>query len=132
MIELLLAMALFALLAVGSARVLDVVMRAERARQAAEQLHALGRAMSLIQRDALQGYLPASLGKGGYGILLNGDRAHWLTREPDHQALKRSELRVVEYWLAAACCGASSAGASRARAFARRCGRTAVAPACTR
>ncbi|RRV77746.1 type II secretion system minor pseudopilin GspJ [Pseudomonas sp. p99-361] len=101
LIELLLAMVLFALLAVGSARVLDVVMRAERARQAqAEQLHALGRAMSLIQRDALQGYLPASLAKGGYGILLNGDRAHWLTREPDHQALKRSELRVVEYWLA--------------------------------
>ncbi|MCX2705575.1 MULTISPECIES: type II secretion system minor pseudopilin GspJ [Pseudomonas] len=100
LIELLLAIAIFASLAVGSARVLDVFMRAESARQMqANELRALGRAMSLMQRDALLGYQPASLGKGGYGVLLHGARAHWLTREQDNQALKRSELRVVEYWL---------------------------------
>lgn len=65
----------------------------------ANELRALGRAMSLMQRDALLGYQPASLGKGGYGVLLHGARAHWLAREQDNQALKRSELRVVEYWL---------------------------------
>ncbi|WP_286918293.1 type II secretion system minor pseudopilin GspJ [Pseudomonas sp. UBA6753] len=100
LIELLLALAIFAVLAIGSARVLDVFMRAENARQAqADELRALGRAMSLIQRDAMLGYAPASLGKGGYGILLNGTRAHWLASEQGSQALKRSELRVVEYWL---------------------------------
>lgn len=100
LIELLLALAIFAVLAIGSARVLDVFMRAENARQAqADELRALGRAMSLIQRDAMLGYAPASLGKGGYGILLNGTRVHWLASEQGSQALKRSELRVVEYWL---------------------------------
>ncbi|MFK0266998.1 type II secretion system protein GspJ [Pseudomonas asiatica] len=100
LIELLLALAIFAVLAIGSARVLDVFMRAENARQAqADELRALGRAMSLIQRDAMLGYAPASLGKGGYGILLNGTRAHWLAIEQGSQTLKRSELRVVEYWL---------------------------------
>ncbi|KKO17576.1 hypothetical protein V520_02105 [Pseudomonas putida KG-4] len=100
LIELLLALAIFAILAIGSARVFDVFMRAEYARQAqADELRALGRAMSLIQRDAMLGYAPASLGKGGYGILLNGTRVHWLASEQGSQALKRSELRVVEYWL---------------------------------
>ncbi|MEC4563265.1 type II secretion system protein GspJ [Pseudomonas inefficax] len=100
LIELLLAISIFALLAMGSARVLDVFMRAESARQLqADELRALGRAMSLIQRDALSGYLPASLGKGGYGILLDGTRAHWLASEQDSHGLKRSESRIVEYWL---------------------------------
>ncbi|MFJ4065512.1 type II secretion system protein GspJ [Pseudomonas sp. NPDC089996] len=99
LIELLLAIAIFALLASGSARVLDVFMRAESARQfQADELRALSRAMSVIQRDALLGYLPASLGEGGYGILLNGTRTHWLAREQDDQTFQRSELRVVEYW----------------------------------
>lgn len=100
LIELLLALAIFALLAMGSARVFDVFMRAESARHGqADELRALGRAMSLIQRDAMQGYLPSSLNMGGYGILLHGTRAHWLASEQDGQALKRSELMVVEYWL---------------------------------
>ncbi|MFK3817535.1 type II secretion system protein GspJ [Pseudomonas sp. NPDC089407] len=100
LIELLLALAIFALLALGTARVLDVFMRAESARQIqVDELRALGRAMSLIQRDAMLGYLPTSLGKGGYGVLLDGTRARWVVSEQDSQALKRSELRVVEYWL---------------------------------
>ncbi|MEB3902070.1 type II secretion system minor pseudopilin GspJ [Pseudomonas juntendi] len=101
LIELLLAIALFALLAVGTARLLDVLVRADGKRQEqAEDLRALGRAMSLIQRDALHGYLPASLKQRGFGVMLEQQRmAWWIAGVQDSQPLPRSELRLVNYWL---------------------------------
>jgi len=60
LLELLLALAIFALLATGSSLLLDALVRADSVRQAqADELRALGRAMSVLQRDALQSYWPA-------------------------------------------------------------------------
>lgn len=102
LLELLLAVAIFALLAAGTSQLLAAFTRADAARQAhADELRALGRAMSVMQRDALQGYWPAS-GKNGtsHGILLTPHRVSWLLgAERDRQPLPRSDLRVVEYWL---------------------------------
>ena len=57
--------------------------------------------MSVMQRDALQGYWPTSSKKGGnHGMLLTPQRVGWLLgAERDRQSLPRSDLRVVEYWL---------------------------------
>ncbi|MDD2132882.1 type II secretion system minor pseudopilin GspJ [Pseudomonas kurunegalensis] len=102
LLELLLAVAIFALLAAGTSQLLAAFTRADAARQAhADELRALGRAMSVMQRDALQGYWPTSSKKGmGYGILLTSHRVSWLLgAERDRQPLPRSDLRVVEYWL---------------------------------
>lgn len=102
LLELLLAVAIFALLAAGTSQLLAAFTRADAARQAhADELRALGRAMSVMQRDALQGYWPTSSKKGmGYGILLTPHRVSWLLgAERDRQPLPRSDLRVVEYWL---------------------------------
>lgn len=80
LLELLLAVAIFALLAAGTSQLLAAFTRADAARQAhADELRALGRAMSVMQRDALQGYWPAS-GKNGtsHGILLTPHRVSWL------------------------------------------------------
>lgn len=61
LLELLLAIAVFALLAAGTSQLLAALVRTDAARQAqADELRALGRAMSVMQRDALQGYWPAS------------------------------------------------------------------------
>ncbi|AVH36496.1 type II secretion system protein GspJ [Pseudomonas monteilii] len=102
LLELLLAVAIFALLAAGTSQLLAAFTRADAAHQAhADELRALGRAMSVMQRDALQGYWPAS-GKNGtsHGILLTPHRVSWLLgAERDRQPLPRSDLRVVEYWL---------------------------------
>ncbi|WP_060509880.1 type II secretion system minor pseudopilin GspJ [Pseudomonas sp. NBRC 111124] len=102
LLELLLAIAIFALLATGTSQMLAALVRADAARQAqAEELRALGRTMSVMQRDALQGYWPAISKKGGnHGVLLTSQRVGWLLgAERDRQSLPRSDLRVVEYWL---------------------------------
>ncbi|PVZ43073.1 type II secretion system minor pseudopilin GspJ [Pseudomonas sp. CC120222-01a] len=102
LLELLLAIAIFALLAAGTSQLLAALVRADAARQAqADELRALGRAMSLMQRDALQGYWPTSSKKGGsHGVLLTPQRVGWLlAAERDRQSFARSDLRVVEYWL---------------------------------
>lgn len=101
LIELLLAIAIFALLAVGTGRLLDVLVRADAKRQdQAEAVRALGRAMSLVQRDALQAYLPGSLNKNGYGFTLGQQRMGWLLAgTQDSQPLPRSDVRLVDYWL---------------------------------
>ncbi|QHG67471.1 type II secretion system minor pseudopilin GspJ [Pseudomonas putida] len=103
LLELLLAIAIFALLATATSQLLAALVRVDAARQAqAEELRALGRAMSVMQRDALQGYWTAGSKKGGsHGVLLTPQRVGWLLgAERDRQSLPRSDLRVVEYWLA--------------------------------
>ncbi|UTL91494.1 type II secretion system minor pseudopilin GspJ [Pseudomonas fluorescens] len=102
LLELLLAIAIFALLAAGTSQLLAALVRADAARQAqADELRSLGRAMSVMQRDALQGYWPTISKKGGnHGMLLTPQRVGWLLgAERDRQSLPRSDLRVVEYWL---------------------------------
>ena len=103
LLELLLALAIFALLATGSSLLLDALVRADSVRQAqADELRALGRAMSVLQRDALQSYWPAPKSRrAGYSVQLEQQRVGWLLgAERDSQPLPRSDLRVVEYWLA--------------------------------
>jgi len=103
LLELLLALAIFALLATGSSLVLNALVRADDVRQVqADELQALGRAMSVMQRDALQSYWPTPKSKrAGFGVTLEKQRVGWLLgAERDSQPLPRSDLRVVEYWLA--------------------------------
>lgn len=101
LLELLVAMAIFALLAFGSARLLDAMSRAEAAhRSQAGELRALGRAMSVIQRDALQGVFASRLKRSGYAVTLNGLNLQWLLGgEHDSLSSARSDLRIVDYWL---------------------------------
>lgn len=102
LLELLLAISVFALLATGTSQLLATWVRADAARQAyADELRALGRAMSVMQRDALQGYWPASGDKrASSNVVLTPHRVSWLLgAEYDRQALPRSDLRIVEYWL---------------------------------
>jgi len=94
LLELLIALALFSLLAVGCWRLFDTVLRAERqSREQAEQLRQLQRAVAVIERDMLHA-LPANgihLSPG----LLNLQRLGW--RNPLDQA--RSEWQEVTYSL---------------------------------
>jgi general secretion pathway protein J len=102
LLELLLAIAIFALLATGTSQLLAALVRADAARQGqADELRALGRAMSVIQRDALRGYWPTNTDKGvSRTVLLTPLRVGWLVgAERERQPLPRSDLRVVEYWL---------------------------------
>lgn len=102
LLELLLAIAVFALLATGTSQLLAALVRADAARQAqADELRALGRAMSVMQRDAVQGYWPTRGKKdASHGVLLAPQRVGWLLgAERDPQPLPRSDLRLVEYWL---------------------------------
>lgn len=101
LLELLLAVAIFALLALGSATLFATWVRTEAAHQKqADELRALGRAMSLIQRDAWQGVFPTSLKAAGYAVSLDRQRLRWmLGDEPSESVTARSNLRVVEYWL---------------------------------
>lgn len=101
LLELLLAVAIFALLAVGSAQLTDSMLRADGARQAqADELRALGRALSLIQRDAVQGVFVAELRHAAFAVSLHGSRVQWLVgAQQAPGAAAQSELRVVEYWL---------------------------------
>lgn len=99
LLELLLAVMIFALLAAGSATLLDSMLRAEDARQGrADDLRALGRALALIQQDALQGIHAASLEPSAYGLSLQGTRLHWLMGARG-MPQAGGDLRVVEYWL---------------------------------
>ena len=103
LLELLLAIAVFALLAQGTSQLVAAVLQTDTVRQPqAAELRALGRAMSVMQRDALQGYWHAGKAKGsGHGVTLEKHRVSWvLGAERDSQPLPRSDLRVVEYWLA--------------------------------
>ncbi|MCE5975623.1 type II secretion system minor pseudopilin GspJ [Pseudomonas sp. JR33AA] len=102
LLELLLAIAVFALLAAGTSQLVAAVLQADAVRQPqADELRALGRAMSVMQRDALQGYWHVGKAKdSGHGVALEKHRVSWLLgAERDSQPLPRSDLKVVEYWL---------------------------------
>lgn len=101
LLELLLALAIFALMGVASWRLFDVVIRAESTSQShGQELRALQRAVGLIERDIRHGLLPAGTSRTGYGVSLKGQRLQWLRDgERNPLDLPRSELRVVEYWL---------------------------------
>jgi general secretion pathway protein J len=101
LLELMLAVAIFALLAVGSAQLVDSLLRTDAARQLqADELRALGRALSLIQRDAVQGVFVGELQPAAFAVTLDGNRVRWLvgTRQ-SNGAVQQSDLRMIEYWL---------------------------------
>jgi general secretion pathway protein J len=94
LLELLIALAVFSLLAVGCWRLFDTLLRAERhSSEQAGQLRQLQRAVAVIERDMLHG-LP---GKGIHlsADVLNLQRLGW--RNPLDQA--RSEWQEVTYSL---------------------------------
>lgn len=101
LLELMLAVAIFALLAVGSAQLVDGMLRADAARRAqADELRAVGRALSLIQRDAVHGVFVAQLQRAAFAVSLEGTRVQWLVgAQQGSGGLQNSDLRVVEYWL---------------------------------
>ncbi|MDH0730830.1 type II secretion system minor pseudopilin GspJ [Pseudomonas sichuanensis] len=101
LLELLLAVAIFALLAVGSAQLVERMLRADAARQVqADELRALGRALSLIQRDAVQGVFVGELQHAAFAVSLDGSRIQWLVgAQQATGTLGASDLRLVEYWL---------------------------------
>lgn len=97
LLELVIAIAIFALLGVGCWRLFDGVIRAERSNNAHEQaLRGVQRAVSLIERDVL--HLQTSVKAPGLALYpnqLNLRRANW--RNPLGQP--RSELQDVSYRL---------------------------------
>ncbi|BBH43844.1 type II secretion system minor pseudopilin GspJ [Pseudomonas sp. KU43P] len=101
LIELLLAVAIFALLALGSAQLLDSLVRADGARQQqVEGSRALARALSVMQRDALQVKSGAELQSAAFAMSLQGSRMRWLISVRQQDAVSSvSDLRIVEYWL---------------------------------
>ncbi|MFB4392684.1 MULTISPECIES: type II secretion system minor pseudopilin GspJ [unclassified Pseudomonas] len=100
--ELLLAVAIFALLAAGSTRLFDALVRTDLARQSqAAEVRSLARAMGLLQRDALQGFFPSTLKKHNYGLALQGHRLSWMSSNGyDGHLQPHSDLRLTQYWLA--------------------------------
>lgn len=97
LLELVIAIAIFALLGIGCWRLFDGVVRAERSSSAHEQaLRGLQRAVALIERDVLQVQTSAkSPGLMMYPNQLNLRRGNW--RNPLGQP--RSELQDVSYRL---------------------------------
>lgn len=97
LLELIIAIAIFALLSVGCWRLFEGVLRVERSISAHEHvLRSLQRAVGLIERDAL--HLVTSAKHPGlvlYPDRLNMLRANW--RNPQDQS--RSELQEVSYQL---------------------------------
>lgn len=97
LLELVIAIAIFALLGVACWRLFDGVLRAERSSSAHEQtLRGLQRAVALIERDVLHLHTSAtSPGLVLYPNQLNLRRANW--RNPLGQP--RSELQDISYQL---------------------------------
>lgn len=97
LLELVIAIAIFALLGVACWRLFDGVLRAERSSSAHEQtLRGLQRAVALIERDVLHLQTASKLsGLALYPNQLNVRRANW--RNPLGQP--RSELQDVSYKL---------------------------------
>ena len=97
LLELVIAIAIFALLGVACWRLFDGVLRAERSSSAHEQtLRGLQRAVALIERDVLHLHTSAKApGLALYPSQLNLRRANW--RNPLGQP--RSELQDVSYTL---------------------------------
>ena len=97
LLELVIAIAIFALLGLGCWRLFDSVVRAERSSTAHQQaLRSLQRTVALIERDVLQ--VQGSAKDPGitlYPDRLNVRRANW--RNP--LGLPRSELQDVSYQL---------------------------------
>ena len=97
LLELVIAIAIFALLGIGCWRLFDGVMRTERASSAHEQaLRSLQRAVALIERDVLQ--VQTSVKLPGLALSqneLNIRRGNW--RNPLGQP--RSELQDISYTL---------------------------------
>ncbi|MGO3983866.1 type II secretion system minor pseudopilin GspJ [Pseudomonas sp. SAS7] len=101
LVELLLAVAIFAVLAAGSARLFDALVRTDQARQVeANEIRSLARAMGLLQRDALQGVFPPVLKQHDYALTLQMHRLSWLSSNGHDSHLQpRSDLRLTQYWL---------------------------------
>lgn len=102
LLELLLAVAIFAVLAAGAARLFEALVRSDQARQVeAAEIRSLARAMGLLQRDALQAVFPEVLKKHDYALGLQGYRLSWLSSS-GHASHQRtgSDLRLTQYWLA--------------------------------
>ena len=97
LLELVIAIAIFALLGVACWRLFDGVLRAERSSSAHEQtLRGLQRAVAVIERDVLHLHTSAKApGLALYPSQLNLRRANW--RNPLGQP--RSELQDVSYTL---------------------------------
>ncbi|WP_343597634.1 type II secretion system minor pseudopilin GspJ [Pseudomonas sp.] len=100
LVELLLAVAIFAVLAAGASRLFDALVRTDVARQAqAKELRSLARAMGMLQRDALQGVFPSTLKKHNYAMALRGHRLSWLSSNgQDSHRKARSDVRLTQYW----------------------------------
>ncbi|AXA27243.1 type II secretion system minor pseudopilin GspJ [Pseudomonas putida] len=101
LLELLLAVAIFAVLAAGAARLFNALLRTDSARQAqADEIRSLARAMGMLQRDALQGVFPAALEKEHFALRLREQRLSWLSSSGyDIHLQPRSDLRMIQYWL---------------------------------
>lgn len=101
LLELLLAVAIFAVLAAGSTRLFDALVRTDLARQSqASEIRNVARAMGLLQRDALQGVFPSALKNNNYALALQGNRLSWLSSNGhDSHQQTQSDLRLTRYWL---------------------------------
>ncbi|MNJ18819.1 type II secretion system protein GspJ [Pseudomonas alkylphenolica] len=101
LLELLLALALFALLAVACWRLFDVLVRTEgAASEHAQELRNLQRAFAILERDVRHGVFAANDAANGYGVSLRGTRMQWLRAgERNPSDLPRSGLRLVNYRL---------------------------------
>lgn len=97
LLELVIAIAIFALLGIGCWRLFDAIVRAERSSSAHEQsLRSLQRAVAMIERDVLQ--VQTSARQPGFRVLPNEltlRRGNW--RNPLGQ--QRSELQDISYQL---------------------------------
>lgn len=97
LLELVIAMAIFALLGLGSWQLLQSVLRTERSTSSHQlELRSLQRAVALIERDAMQVVVPANRrGMTLQGNQLNFQRGNW--SNPLDQP--RSEQLEVSYHL---------------------------------
>lgn len=90
LLEVLIALAMFAVLGAATSRLFDTVVRAERQVSAhANELRALQRALALIERDVLHSVSGLGLEAG----VLSVWRGHWA----NPLALPRSEFQAVTY-----------------------------------
>jgi len=101
LLELLLALALFALLAVACWRLFDVLMRTEAtASKHAQELRSLQRTLAILERDVRHGVFASNNAANGYGVSLRGAHLQWLRAgERNPLDLPRSGLRLLDYRL---------------------------------
>ncbi|WDY58362.1 type II secretion system minor pseudopilin GspJ [Pseudomonas sp. PSKL.D1] len=103
LLELLLAVSIFALLAAGSAQLLSVMVKADAARQgSAESFRRLSRAMGLLQQDTLHAVFPSQMKTAGHAVMLQGQSLQWMVNSPQTPGPSYlGEMQVVRYWVEA-------------------------------